>query len=134
MYAQANPTIHHLPAPTAAQSAEMASRAVLICGNPRSLVVMALLNRDVAQQRVLEVGAHLFARPLQAPYGQYQTIDKREPTIVALHTRDNGDIEVFGPFASREDGFDYFPDHSSPHDTTVRVFSVHAEMELNTPQ
>lgn len=130
MNAVANPVVHY-PVVTAEQQKELAVRALLILGE-HPLKGFAILHTEVARPRVIEMqklGSHVRMRDLEAPYRQYQALVAGENNIVAVHRNvETGIIRAHGPFQSHEEAYDYFPDDASPHDTTVAVAEVFADI------
>jgi hypothetical protein len=131
MYIVENPVVHQLPPNTPDQDKELAIRMLLIGGLlAPNLFAHYVVHKDEANRQMAlqqAAGAPVRARELKAPYGEYRPLTIGRTNIVAIHVKDTGTISAFGPFDSAEDAFDYFPDDSSPHDTTVSVFTVFAD-------
>jgi hypothetical protein len=132
MYAVTDPVVHQLPPNTPEQDDELSIRTLLIGGfHAPKLIAHCVLHKYLANRQVeaqQSAGIPIRMRPLQAPHGQYQPLFLGLTNIVAVHIKDTGQISAFGPFDSTEDAYDYFPDDSSPHDTTVLVFTVFADV------
>jgi hypothetical protein len=132
MYSAKDPIVRLLATNTSEQEEELRVRTLLIGGSRASkLLAHSILHKTTADRQVSNLqgtGVPTLSRPLQAPYGEYQPLSAEQTNIVSVHFSDIGTIEAYGPFASDEEAYDYFPDHSSPHETTVAVFSVPANM------
>lgn len=130
MYCVENPAVIGLDPNTPAQNEELSNRTVVLEGTtyPRLNALHILHHKvDAAGDKPGAPGvSSVVHRPLQAPYGRYRPLVDSDTNLVAIHVNDSGKIEAFGPFECDEEAYDYFPDHSSPHDTLVAVFAVAA--------
>lgn len=113
---------------TAAQNEELSRRTIVLEGTKHPMLdAVSILCRavDVADEAPNTAGGRtVIHRALQAPYGRYRPLAAGDTKLVAVHVHESGRVEAYGPFESDEEAYDYFPDHSSPHDTWVAVFAV----------
>jgi hypothetical protein len=127
MHVVENPLVQALQSNTPAQNQELKQRRLMLEGsNPSALVARCLVfAKDLGDEsRPVISDSGGATRALLAPYGRYLPLAVGKSNLVAVHVHDSGRIEVYGPFICKEEAYDYFPDHSSPHDTQVVVFRV----------
>jgi len=116
-----HPQVIELPPNTPRQAAALAKRHLVLTPGARPEAVRIASAAPEGSP----------SRPLQAPWGGFRELAADGDNLVAVHLHDSGRIEAFGPFSCDEEAYDYFPDHSSPHDTLVAVFAVAAEPNVN---
>jgi hypothetical protein len=130
MYCVENPRVIGLAPNSPAQDVELSNRTVVLAGTTYpTLEALRILRYkvDAAVDRPGTPGSDSTVhRPLLAPYGRYRPLVEDDTNLVAIYVSDSGRIQAFGPFESDIEAYDYFPDHSSPHDTLVAVFAVPA--------
>ena len=137
MHSLENPIIPAVASNTPAQSQALGMRALLLEGTrfpalvARGIVFDANPGPHIA---TTEGSLSVLRYPLLAPYGQYQSMVEDTPYLVAVHLHESGRIEAHGPFLCDEEAYDYFPIHSSPHDTQVVVFRVSTQRRPTYPQ
>lgn len=129
MHVIENPVVLALQSNTPAQNHELQQRRLVLEGTDSAALVAYCLvfAKDPAESLppVAQVPSKTVrVRTLLAPYGRYLPLAARVQHLVAVHVHDSGRIEVYGPFICEDEAYDYFPDHSSPHDTQVVVFKV----------
>jgi hypothetical protein len=137
MYLVERPVIHAVTPNTPAQDKALALRMLLLEGTclPALQAFGIVLGvADSLHAATPELSVVALPYPLLAPFGQYHPMVEGTPYLVAAHLHDSGRIEAFGPFSCDEDAYDYFPDHSSPHDTQVVVFEVSTQLRPYLPR